>query len=134
MITSTIENEQTAQATAATNSPKAATKARVAPRKPRVAASKAKSGKKATPAKNGAKSPTKAAKPKAEGAREGSKTEKILDLLKQPDGVTLKDLMKATSWQAHSVRGFLSILGKKRGLAVESTKSPDGERTYSIKG
>ena len=42
--------------------------------------------------------------------------------------------MKATDWQAHSVRGFLSgTIGKKMGLKVASTKTEDGERTYSIK-
>jgi hypothetical protein len=43
--------------------------------------------------------------------------------------------MKATGWQAHSVRGFLSgALGKKMGLMVTSTKAEDGERRYSVKG
>src|SRR5712691_6956258 len=70
----------------------------------------------------------------ADGARDGSKAAKILDLLKRPEGVTLKELMKATDWQAHSVRGFLSgTIGKKMGLKVASTKTEDGERTYSIK-
>jgi hypothetical protein len=42
--------------------------------------------------------------------------------------------MAATAWQAHSVRGFLSgTVGKKLGLAITSTKTEDGERTYSIK-
>jgi len=41
--------------------------------------------------------------------------------------------MKATSWQAHTVRGFISILGKKGAEKIESTKSADGERTYKIK-
>ena len=46
-----------------------------------------------------------------------------------------KELMKATGWQPHSVRGFLSgTVGKKMGLAVSSTKGEDGERTYSVKG
>jgi hypothetical protein len=55
-------------------------------------------------------------------------------LLKRPDGVTLAELMKATGWQAHSVRGFLSgTVSKKMGLAVTSTKAEGGERTYSIK-
>ena len=40
--------------------------------------------------------------------REGNKTETILDLLKRPGGVTAKELMKATGWQPHSVRGFVS--------------------------
>jgi hypothetical protein len=134
MTTLTTE-EQTAQAATGTEqAPKARTKGNVAPRRAHVAPSKAKSGKKPTPSKKGPKVPKKAAKPKAEAVREGSKTEKILALLKQPHGATLGVLMKATGWQAHSIRGFLSIIGKKRGLAVESTKSPDGERTYSIKG
>ena len=41
--------------------------------------------------------------------------------------------MKATGWQAHTVRGFISgTLGKKMGLTVASIKSDSGERTYSI--
>jgi hypothetical protein len=43
--------------------------------------------------------------------------------------------MKATGWQAHSVRGFISgTLGKKMGRTVESTKLENGERAYSLKG
>jgi hypothetical protein len=67
--------------------------------------------------------------------REGNKTETILDLLKRPGGVTAKELMKATGWQPHSVRGFVSgTIGKKMGLTVTSTSGEDGERTYAIKG
>ena len=54
-------------------------------------------------------------------------------MLKRPDGVTLADIMAATDWQAHSVRGFISgSLGKKMGLTVESFKRPDGVRAYRI--
>jgi hypothetical protein len=70
---------------------------------------------------------------KAAPGRPGSKTARILDLLKRPGGATLKELMKATDWQAHSVRGFLSgTLGKKMGTPVESSKRADGERVYRI--
>jgi hypothetical protein len=61
-----------------------------APRKTRVAPSKAKSG---HPREEGApktaKSSKKAGKLKPAGTREGSKTEKVLELLKRPDGATL---------------------------------------------
>src|SRR6266566_8153655 len=104
--------------------------------KPRVAPAKRKAGKKATPAKKGHKAPkaAKQAKPAA-SAREGSKTAKVLDLLKRPGGAKAKELMKATGWQPHSIRGFLSgTVGKKMGLAVLSAKTEDGERRYSVKG
>lgn len=97
-------------------------------------------GKKATPVRRGAqaKHPRTTAKPSgkaksAAGAREGSKTAKVLALLRQSKGATLKELMKVTGWQEHSVRGFISgALGKKLGLSVESTKREDGERLYKI--
>jgi hypothetical protein len=81
------------------------------------------------------------AKPKNGGARKakpvavrrGSKTAKILALLKRPGGASLTQLRKATGWQAHSVRGFLSgALKKKMGLRIDSAKAADGERTYSV--
>ena len=41
--------------------------------------------------------------------------------------------MEHTGWQKHTVRGFVSILGSKGGLKIESSKNADGERTYRIK-
>ncbi|OFW39988.1 MAG: hypothetical protein A3J28_00185 [Acidobacteria bacterium RIFCSPLOWO2_12_FULL_60_22] len=64
-----------------------------------------------------------------QGAREGSKKAAILELLHRPMGATLKDIMAAAGWQAHSVRGFISgAIVKKMGLKVESQKRADGER------
>ena len=104
-------------------------KANTGARGANVAPKKGKAGKKATPAK---KAPKSAAK--AQGARDDSQTAKVLDLLKRAGGVTGKELMKATGWQPHSVRGFLSgTVAKKMGLTVISVKSEDGERSYSIK-
>ena len=54
-------------------------------------------------------------------------------LLQRKGGATLTQIVKATGWQAHSVRGFISgALGKKMGLTVESAKREDGERVYSL--
>ena len=92
---------------------------------------KGKAEKKTTQAKKGAKKPKGKS---AEGAREGSKAAKVLELLKRPNGATLKELMKATGWQPHSVRGYLSgTVSKKMALTVASVKAEDGERRYSVK-
>jgi hypothetical protein len=129
MITSIAEETGTAPATATGAQPKPNKKATVGARRAHVAPKKGKASKKATPAKKAPKSAKKAT-----GARDGSKTAKVLDLLKRPGGVTAKELMKATGWQPHSVRGFLSgTVGKKMGLAVTSIKGEDGERSYSVK-
>jgi len=67
-------------------------------------------------------------------AREGSKKAIVLELLRRAEGATLADIMSATGWQAHSVRGFISgALGKKMGLTVESLKTAEGARAYRIK-
>ena len=121
-----ISEETAATQTAAEKPTK---KARAGAQRANVASKKGKSAKKASPAKKAPKSPKK-----ADGARDGSKTAKVLELLKRDGGVTAKELLKATGWQAHSVRGFLSgTVGKKMGLTVVSTKGEDGGRSYSIK-
>ncbi|HXG49253.1 MAG TPA: DUF3489 domain-containing protein [Methylomirabilota bacterium] len=67
-------------------------------------------------------------------AREGSKKAIVLELLRRPEGATLADIMSATGWQPHSVRGFISgALGKRMGLTVESLKTAEGARAYRIK-
>ena len=66
-------------------------------------------------------------------AREGSKKAIVLDLLRRRQGATLAEIAKATDWQNHSIRGFISgTITKKMGLRVESTKGEDGERRYHV--
>ncbi|MDQ6708361.1 MAG: DUF3489 domain-containing protein [Acidobacteriota bacterium] len=102
--------------------------ANAAPKRPHAAPVNARPRRKTTRSK-----PKPQSASKSKGTRPGSKTTKILDLLRRPDGVTLQQIMKATGWQAHSVRGFLSgTLGKKMGLTVLSAKTDDGTRVYSI--
>jgi Protein of unknown function (DUF3489) len=93
-------------------------------------AKKANSAKQTSRAKRSAK-PEK----RTRSAREGSKTEKVIELLKRSGGATLEELMQATEWQQHSVRGFLSgTIGKKMGLKLISTRDEEtGERRYSVK-
>ncbi len=71
----------------------------------------------------------KAAKPTAE--RSNKKAE-VIAMMKRAKGVTLPEIMEATGWQKHTVRGFVSILGSKGGETIESSKNADGERTYKI--
>ena len=98
MNTSITEENGTAQATAATGEqPKPTKKARVAPRRAHVAPAKAKSARKASPAKKSAKAPKKAGSAKAGKARDGSKTAKVLDLLKRSGGATLAEIMPYAS-------------------------------------
>ena len=133
MMTTTTEETGTAPATTAGETPKPSKKASAAKRARHVAPAKAKSGKKASPAKKTPKGRTKAKAAAKPEARDGSKTARILDLLKRPGGVTARELMKVTGWLPHSVRGFLSgTVGKKIRLTVTSTKGDDGERTYSV--
>ena len=115
--------------------PTPAKKPHVAAHARHVASSERGSATKATPANKANKVATSPkSRKKASRARQGSKTAKLLSLLKRSGGATGADLMKATGWQAHSVRGFISgVLGKKMGLTVASTKGVDGERRYSLK-
>jgi hypothetical protein len=72
-----------------------------------------------------------ATSPSAARSQGGSnKGEKILEMIRRPKGATLAELMKATGWQAHSVRGFISTAGKKDGVHIESIKNEDGGRVY----
>jgi hypothetical protein len=65
--------------------------------------------------------------------RAGTKIAIILDLLRRKGGVNILEIMEATGWQAHSVRGFLSgHVRRKLGHDVFSEKDSDGVRRYRI--
>lgn len=83
------------------------------------------------------KRPSVASKRRATKKSEGkstteSKQDNVIALLRRPEGATLDALVKATSWQKHSVRGFLAgTVRKKLKLPLMSEKI-DGIRTYWI--
>lgn len=85
---------------------------------------------------NGRAGPASGVKPKAKNRSTDSKSTKssaILNLLRRKQGASLDEMQKASDWQIHSVRGYLSGTVKKRlGLTLNSSKSPKGERRYLI--
>jgi hypothetical protein len=63
----------------------------------------------------------------------GTKQALLVNLLRQPNGTTMDEMVKVTMWQKHTVRGTLSHTIKKRlGYLVESAKNSDNVRIYRI--
>jgi hypothetical protein len=76
------------------------------------------------------KAAPKPTKKTAKPAKAGGRREQLIALLSRKGGAKLTEIMKAFKYQAHSVRGAVSILGKD--YKIESTKV-DGDRLYRIK-
>jgi hypothetical protein len=108
MSTNTLETQELTEVQASRPKRKPAAK-KASPRRRRWAS------------KKGARKPNRANK-KAE----------VIALMKRVKGATLAEIMNATGWQAHTVRGFVSILGSKGGRKIESAKNDAGERSYHI--
>jgi hypothetical protein len=71
--------------------------------------------------------------PKRSGKARKTKQQICLGLLSRPDGATLEQLQRATGWQPHSVRGFLSgAVKKKLRLKLVSEKVEGEPRRYRI--
>jgi hypothetical protein len=67
-------------------------------------------------------------------ANPGSKQFRVIAMLQSPQGATVAEMMKATDWQQHSVRGFLAGVVRKRLKLKLSSKKVDGNRVYQIAG
>lgn len=65
--------------------------------------------------------------------RPGTKLAVIIDAMRHPGGATIAQMMAGTGWQAHSVRGAISGMVRKRlGYEVITEKGTDGQRAYRI--
>lgn len=101
-------------------------------------APKAGSRNKAAKAKPAAKQPSAPTASKA-NVGDGSHTaritkhDRVLTLLTRREGATIPEMMEATDWQQHSVRGFLAgTVKKKLGFTLTSKKSEGEIRRYRI--
>ena len=84
----------------------------------------------AEPKPSGAKPKGRTSPP---AVRPGTKQALLIDLLKRKKGATIEEIVEATGWQPHSVRGAISgALKKKLGLAVTSEKVRARGRVYRI--
>ena len=83
--------------------------------------------KKAATGRDTAKGPVK--------PRTGTKQALVVEMLRRPEGATVDQIMEATGWQRHTVRGaFAGALKKKLGLTVNSEKVEDRGRVYRVAG
>ncbi len=65
--------------------------------------------------------------------RRGTKLAALVLALRRPQGATSLQLMLATGWQPHTVRGAISgMLRKKLGLNVVLAHNDSGERVYRV--
>ena len=73
------------------------------------------------------------AAPKTRTPREGTKQATLIAMLRAPDGATIEEIMAATDWQSHTVRGAMAgALKKKLGLEVTSEKVEGRGRVYRL--
>lgn len=81
-----------------------------------------------------AKNPPTAATGAQEGkTRTGTKQALLIDLLRRPEGATIAEIVEATKWLPHTVRGAIAgALKKKLGLEIMSEKVEGRGRVYRV--
>lgn len=85
----------------------------------------------ATPTDSASTAPADA---KVRTPREGTKQATLIAMLRAPEGATIAEIVIATGWQPHTVRGAMAgALKKKLGLDVTSEKVEGRGRVYFIR-
>lgn len=88
-----------------------------------LAASAVASARKAKAKAEPAESPDDTATAKPVAIRAGTKQAQIIAMLQRPEGATVVEMVEATGWLAHTVRGSISgALKKKLGLPITAEK------------
>ncbi|UXU75659.1 MULTISPECIES: DUF3489 domain-containing protein [unclassified Paracoccus (in: a-proteobacteria)] len=98
-----------------------------------LAASAVASARKARPKPEPVQTPcdTDTAKPVA--IRAGTKQAQIIAMLQRPEGATVSEMVDATGWLAHTVRGSISgALRKKLGLPITAEKVEGRGTVYTL--
>ncbi|KGK99875.1 DUF3489 domain-containing protein, partial [Thalassobacter sp. 16PALIMAR09] len=71
--------------------------------------------------------------PRLVSIRQGTKQALLIDMLQRPEGVSITEIVEATSWQAHTARGVISsALKKKLGLPITSERHPERGTVYKL--
>ena len=98
-----------------------------------VVASAVGNARKAKPKPNLAPTVDAADIPKPITVRTGTKQAQIIAMLQRPEGATIAEMVEATSWQSHSVRGSISgALKKKLGLPITAEKVEGRGTVYRV--
>ena len=104
------------------------------PRGPAREGDYAKEGQKLVLAKNADDddtTPTGGRKTKERKIREGTKQALVIQMLRRAEGATIAEIVEATDWQAHTIRGAMAgSLKKKLGLTITSEKDDQRGRVY----
>lgn len=67
------------------------------------------------------------------GPRKGTKQAVLVEMLKAKAGASIQDIVSATGWQAHTVRGAIAgTIKKKLGYSVETEAVENRGRVYRI--
>ena len=61
-----------------------------------------------------------------------TKKQTAIRLLRRPQGASLQELQDRLNWQSHSVRGFVSTMGRHKGFEITSWTNRFGKRRYRL--
>ena len=64
--------------------------------------------------------------------RAGSKQARVIEMLMKPEGTTIDDIIKATGWQQHSVRGFFAGVMRKKLKLTLTSEATEAGRIYKV--